>query len=295
MAKVSKEFKIGIAFLLAIFMLYYGISFLRGINIFKSSNTYIVVFKDVTGLNKSTPVTINGYQIGLVSDMKLDPNNPKLILTYVNLDKDVKLPKGSKFYLDASLLGNASLMLEMGSNTNSYINPHDTIIGEKRAGLMDAADNIVPQVEQLLPKIDSILSGINTLVNNPALDQSLNNVTDITEDLAKSTKQLNNMMGNLNKDVPTITKNLASASTSLSNTAKEIESIDLKSTYNYIDTTARNMSYISSKIASKDNNVGLLLNDRSLYDSINSTLNNASLLLKDVRESPKKYINVKVF
>ena len=77
MDKVSKEVKIGIAFVIAIFLLYYGISFLKGINIFKSSNSYIVVFDDVTGLTQATPVTLNGFKVGLVSSMKLDPNDPK--------------------------------------------------------------------------------------------------------------------------------------------------------------------------------------------------------------------------
>lgn len=295
MSKISKEVKIGMGFIIAIFLLYYGISFLKGINIFKPANSYMVVFDDVAGLSQSTPVTLNGYQVGLVSSMELDPHNPKRVVTHLNMDKGVKIPKGSKMLLDVSLLGSATVIMEPNPYTEEHVSPSDTIIGIRKKGMMDAAGSMVPQIEQLLPKIDSILTGIQTLVNSPALTQSLADVNQITGDLAKSTKQLNSMMVTLNKDVPTITGNLSKVSNDLTGVSKQFNEMDLTSTYKSVDSTMKNIQHLSSKIATKDNSLGLLLNDRQLYDSINSTIGNASLLLKDVRENPSRYINVKVF
>ena len=295
MSKVSKEVKIGIAFVIAIFLLYYGISFLKGFNIFKSSNTYMVVFDDVSGLTQATPVTINGFQVGLVSSMKMDPNNLNRVVAYVNMDKGLKIPKGSKMSLDVSMLGSATIIMETNPYTTEYISNSDTIIGDRKKGMMDAAGAMVPQIQNLLPKIDSILTGINTLVNSPALSQSLSDVNQITNDLAKSTKQLNIMMATLNKDVPVVTGNLNAMSNDLSGLTKQLSQVDIASTYKAVDSTMRNIQHLSTKIASKDSSLGLLLNDRNLYDSINSTINNASLLLKDIRENPSRYINVKVF
>lgn len=295
MAKISKEFKIGIAFIFAIFLLYYGISFLRGVNIFKPSNSYVVVFDNVAGLTMSAPVTVNGLQVGLVRSMEIDPNNSNRIATYIDMDKGIKVPKGSRFELESSLLGNANLILKMGSPADGYLSVKDTIFGSKKSGLMDAADKLGPQLGDMMPKIDSILTSIEALAGNPALsntlnnlDQTMANVNNITSDLAQATKQLSTTMTAINRDVPTITSDLAA-------TTKKLNDMDLASTYQSIDATLKNIENLSSKLNSKDNSIGLLLNDRQLYDSINSTLNNASLLLKDVKENPKKYINVKVF
>ncbi len=295
MSKVSKEIKIGIAFVIAMFLLYYGISFLKGFNIFKSSNTYIVVFDNVAGLTQATPVTINGFQVGLVSSMKMDPNNPNRIVTYLNMDKGLNIPKGSKMYLDVSMLGSATIIMETNPYTTEYISNSDTIVGSRKKGMLDAADKMVPQIQGLLPKIDSILTGINTLVNSPVLSQSLSDVNQITTDLAKSTKQLNIMMTTLNKDIPVVTGNLSTMSNDLTGLTKQLNQMDIASTYKAVDSTMKNIQQLSTKISSKDSSLGLLLNDRNLYDSINSTINNASLLLKDIRENPSRYINVKVF
>lgn len=295
MSKVSKEVKIGIAFIIAIFILYYGISFLKGVNLFKSSNLYMIVFEDITGLTQSTPVTLNGFQVGLVSSMKLDPNNQHKVVVYVNMDKGVKIPKGSKMSLDVSVLGSATILFEANPYTKENYSPADTITGIRKKGMLDAAGGIVPQVEQLMPKIDSILVGLQTLVNSPALSKSLTDINQITEDLAKSTKQLNSMMATLNKDVPVITGNLNTMSNDLAGVSGQLKQMDLASTYKSIDATMKNIEGLSNKMNSKESSLGLLLNDRQLYDSINTTINNASLLLKDVKENPSRYINVKVF
>lgn len=295
MAKVSKEFKIGIAFLIAIFLLYYGISFLRGVNIFKASSEYMVVFDDVSGLTISSPVTMNGYQVGLVSTMSLDPNKQGRIITYLNMDKGIKIPKGSKMYLDVSVLGSATIILETDYSIQDYLSTSDTIIGIKKKGLMDAAGDLTPQIGELVPKIDSILTGIHVLVTHPALNQSLADINAITGDLAKSTKQMNALLSKLNNDVPVITGNLATVSNDFAGVSKQISAMDIQSTFNSVDSTMKNIHYLSSKLTEKNNSLGLLLNDRQLYDSINSTIGNASMLLKDVKENPQRYINVKVF
>lgn len=293
MDKVSKEVKIGIAFVIAIFLLYYGISFLKGINLFKPSNTYMVTFDDISGLTQSSPVTLNGFQVGLVSSMELASNNK--VVVFLAMDKGVKIPKGSKMSLDVSVLGSATIIMETNPYTKEHYSGTDTIAGIKKKGMLDAADTMLPQIQELVPKIDSILTGIQALVNSPALTQSLADVNQITGNLAQSTKQLNTMMTALNKDVPTITGNLNTMSNNLSGVSSQISQMDISSTFQSIDATMKNLENLSNRINSKEGSLGLLLNDRQLYDSLNNTIGNASLLLKDIKENPSRYINVKVF
>lgn len=291
----SKEVKIGIAFVVSLFILYFGINFLKGINIFKPTNSYIVAFDDVTGLTLSSPVVVNGFQVGLVSSMHLDEKTNKVNVE-MNLNKGVQIPKGSKVRLDVSLLGNASLMIEQNLATTEMYTTDDIIEGSRVHGAMEAVSTqMIPEFVALLPKIDSILVGVNNIVNSPALMQSVNNAEAITENIKQSTQQLNVLMASVNKDVPVITGNLKTVSNDVAAMGSKLNAMDLNSTYNSLDATLKNVEQLSVKLNQKDNSLGLLLNDRQLYDSLNVTIGNASLLLKDVKENPGKYINVKVF
>lgn len=288
---IGKEVKIGIAFIIAVFILYFGISFLKGVNIFKPANSYQVEFNDVTSLTVSSPVLLNGYTIGLVNSMELDPENNNVIVT-LNLNKGIKIPVGSEFKVDASLLGSATVLMIPAKNTGQFYTSEDMIKGSKMVGMMDAVAGALPQVVSLLPKLDSILMSVQVLVSNPALTSSLENMDAITGSLKQSSVQLNQLMSVLNKDVPTITSNFADASQNLST---QINSLDLSKSMNSIESTLKNVELLSKKLNSNDNSVGLLLNDRQLYDSLTTTLGNAAILLKDVKENPSRYINVKVF
>lgn len=289
--KLSKEIKIGAAFVLALFVLYFGISFLKGVNIFKPSNSYQVAFDDVTDLTVSTPIILNGLQVGLVNSMHLDQDKKRVIVN-INLNDDIKIPKGSELKIDGGMLGGSKLIMTLNTSQTDYYTSDDIIQGTRNIGMMESVSGLVPNVGNLLPKLDSILTAVQVLVANPALSNSLENVDNITRDLKTSTTQLNQLMIALNKDIPKITNNFANVSADLSN---KVNSMDLVGSFNSIDNTLKNIESMTNKLNSKDNSMGLLLNDRQLYDSINSTLNNASLLLKDVKDNPSRYINVKVF
>lgn len=286
----SKEVKIGIAFVVCIFVLYYGINFLKGINIFKPANSYLVVFDDVTDLTLSTPVSINGFQIGLVHSMELDANN-KIVAT-INLNKGVKIAKDSRVKLDVSMLGNATILIEENPVKNSFYSPGDTLYGERVKGLMDAGADLVPQIAILLPKIDSIMSSLQIIAGNPAIARSLENMEAITANLASSSADLSSFM---KKDLPRLSNTMGSIASNVDGVTKKFNSMDLVSTYNSVDSTLKNVQHLSTKLLDKNNSLGLLLNDRQLYDSLNVTIGNASLLLQDVKENPKRYINLKVF
>ena len=292
----SKEVKIGIAFLVALFILYYGINFLKGINIFKPTNSYIVVFDDVTDLSLSAPVLLNGYKVGLVYSMELAESQDTKIAVTINLDKGVKIPTDSNIKLDVSLMGNASVIIDKNPYTTTFHNSGDTLKGVRVKGLMESMSaTVIPQVTELVPKLDSILIGVQALVNNPALTKSLGNMEVITSELAVTSRQLNQMMATLNKDVPKISNNMTTITDDFAQVSGQLKSVDIASAYQSIDSTLKNVQDLTTKLNSKEGSLGLLMNDRQLYDSLNVTIGNASLLLKDVKENPSKYINVKVF
>lgn len=297
MSKIfSKEVKIGLAFVVALFLLYYGINFLKGVNVFKKTNSYVVIFDNVSDLSLSSPVVLSGFQIGLVHSMELMNNNSRNVAVTLNLNKGVQIPRDSKMVLDVSLMGNAQVMVESNPYSKEYYSTGDTIKGTRNPGIMESvSQNMIPQLTNLVPKMDSILVGLQTIVNHPALTKSLDNVDIITTELAASSKQLNLMVAKLNKDVPVIADNMVTVTNDLTSVSGQFKSMNLASSYSAIDSTLRNLQSLTTRLNSKDNSLGLLLNDKALYDSLNNAVGNASLLLKDVKENPSKYINIKVF
>lgn len=288
MSKISKEVKIGIAFVVALFLLYFGISFLKGVNIFKPSNSYVAVFKNVSGMLIADPITVNGLKVGQVYDMNLDPNNADQVLVQIEMTKGVKIPKGSKLALDAGMLGGTTLILEINDATQEYYSTEDLIEGYKNPGMMDAAASMLPKVEQLLPKMDSILTRVTEIASNPSINTTLDN-------FAQTSKELNTLLANLNKDLPQMTGKLNTTLDNFEEISSEVKNIDMTSTFNKLDATMANIQTLSESLASKEGSLGLLLNERQMYDSLNMTISNMSLLLQDLRENPSKYINVKVF
>jgi phospholipid/cholesterol/gamma-HCH transport system substrate-binding protein len=292
----SKEAKIGIAFIVALLLLYAGIHFLKGINVFKPSNSYTVMFDDVTGLTLSTPVLLSGYQVGLVYSMNLDEKAGNKVAVVLNLNKGIKIAKGSKIKLDVSLMGSPNILIEPNPLSTEYYDISDQIPGIRNSGLLESmGQSVLPGVGNLVPKLDSILTAVNKLVNDPNLPQTLENINAITADLTTSTKQLNQLMASLNKDVPHLTDNMAQISDNINSVSGQLKTMDIQSTYKSLDSTMKNIEQLTQRLNSKENSLGLLLNDKALYDSLNTTLGNAGALLKDVKENPSKYINVKVF
>jgi len=292
----TKEAKIGIAFVFTLIILYVGINFLKGINIFKPSNSYTIIFEDVTGLTLSSPVLLNGYQVGLVHSMGLDADENNKVAVVVNLNKGIRISKGSSVKLDVSLMGSASIIIEPNTTTTDYYTVNDKIPGIRNAGMIESlGQSVLPGVGGLVPKMDSILSGVQVLVNNPDLTKSLENINTITNNLAVATKQMNQLITVLNKDIPGLTSNMNTVSRDLTSVSGQFRSMDFVKTFNSLDSAMQNVQALTDKLNSNENSFGLLFNERALYDSINYTVGEMSRLFKDVKENPSRYINVKVF
>ncbi len=293
---MRREIKIGIAFVVGLFLLFFGIRFLKGFNIFKPSNIYTVVFEDVTGLAVSSPVLLNGHKVGIVSALKVNPNNFKQIVVEVTMDKEVAITKGSILNMEASMLGTSSLSLELNARTKDFASYSDTLRGMNKPGMLDAVQkDMLPQVTNMLPKMDSILVGLVAVANHPALVASLQNVNETTKNLQTATRELNTMMAQLNKQIPTITSHLSASSGDISTMTKRMNQLEFEKTFAKMDSTMANVERMTRRFNERNNSMGLLLNERALYDSLNIAVGNMSALLEDVKRNPKKYINVKVF
>lgn len=293
--KLTKEIKIALVAIVGILIMYFGINFLKGMNLFSTNNTYFMTFDDIQGLGASTPIYADGYKVGTVDGMEYDYKENGPIKVKVDINKDLRIPQGSKAEIVKDLMGNLQVNLLLANNPRERVEPGGIIPGAVNGGMMDKAANLIPVVEKMLPKLDSILTSVNALLADPALAASLHNVETITSNLTISTRELNTLMAGLNKQVPGM---IGKANGVLDNTNRltaNLASLDVQGTLNKVNQTLESAHQFTEKLNSNQGSLGLLMNDTKLYDNLTSTMSHADSLVIDLKAHPKRYVHFSVF
>ena len=293
--KLTKEIKIALVAIVGILVMYFGINFLKGMNLFSTNNTYYMTFDDIQGLGASTPIYADGYKVGTVDGMEYDYKENGPIKVKVDINKDLRIPQGSKAEIVKDLMGNLQVNLLLANNPRERVEPGGIIPGAVNGGMMDKAANLIPVVEKMLPKLDSILTSVNALLADPALAASLHNVETITSNLTVSTRELNTLMAGLNKQVPGM---IGKANGVLDNTNRltaNLASLDVQGTLNKVNQTLESAHQFTEKLNSNQGSLGLLMNDTKLYDNLTSTMSHADSLVIDLKAHPKRYVHFSVF
>lgn len=295
MNKFSKEIQIALVAIVGLVVLFIGLQFLKGLNLFSTDSRYYVKFDNISGLSVSSPVYANGYRVGVVEEILFDYEKRGDIVAVVGVDKKLRLPQGSFAEIASDLLGNIKLELIFGSDASTLMAPGDTLTGGLQLGAMARAADMIPQIEKMLPKLDSILASVNTLLADPALANSLHNVDQITADFTKTTKELNILTASINRQMPEILQN---ANGVLANTNKltgNLNDLDIAATMGHVNTTLQNVEQMTAMLNSKEGTLGLLMRDPSLYWNLNSTMMHADSLMIDLKSHPKRYVHFSVF
>ncbi|MEG1573596.1 MAG: MlaD family protein [Bacteroidales bacterium] len=288
----SKKVKIAITVIISAVILIIGIDYLKGINIMRPSNYYNITFDKVNGLTLSAPVEVDGYKVGIVKDMSYDYTSGKINVE-VNLNKSVNITHGTYAELVVDVLGTAVIALHIDRTSTEYYVSGDTIQGLTSDDMMASINNdILPRLVAMIPKIDSILTGVNGFVNSPELAMSLKRIDNITANLESTTNDLSKFTsGNLNS----ISNNIDTASTNIKKFTSQLDQIKINEIAMTTDSALTNIKEITEKINSNTNTIGLLLNERGLYDELIHTVSSADSLLIDIKRNPKNYLNFSVF
>ena len=199
MKKFSKEIQIALVAVVGIVVLYAGLQFLKGRTIFSSDRNYYVKFKDISGLSASSPIYTNGYRVGVVESIIYDYDHQDQIVAVIGLNNQMRLPKGSTAEIASDLLGNIKLELKLGPNPADILSPGDTISGGLQQGTMSQVGEMIPQIQAMLPKLDSILMNVNLLlsVNDLNLAATMAKVNNTLENVEQMTAKLNSNEGTL--------------------------------------------------------------------------------------------------
>lgn len=290
--KLTKEVKIGMAGIVALCVLIYGINYLKGIHLFKPTSYFYVQFQDINGLTKSSPVFADGFRVGIVRALHYDYTRPGNVLAEIEVEPDLRIPKGSTAELVAEMLGGVKMTLLLANNPHERYQVGDTIPGRLNSGMMDQAAKMLPQLEKMMPKLDSILTSLNTLLADPALAATLHNVEDLTASMAGTSRQLQSLMKN---DIPQLTAKLNHIGENVEAMTDNLKQIDYAAAMQKVDATLANVRSLTDKLNQPDNTVGLLLNDPALYQNLNATTANAAALLEDLKAHPKRYVHFSLF
>ncbi len=288
----TKEVKIGISAIVCLILMFVIIQFLKGIDVSKPANYYTIKFDNVSDVMVSTPVTVNGYKVGVVHEMQYDYESNSCALVMINLDKELRIPRDSKFSISKTIMGNASIDIALNPYVSEYYESGDEIEGSAGSDLMGSLGGMMPQITAIISKVDSVLGGVNTIVNDPALLTSIQRLDGITADLNSMTKELDKTMKN---DLPKIVDNVTTITNNVDTLTATLNTLPIEATLAQVTTLLNNVEQATAQLNKTDNTAGLLLNDQELYNRLNNTVTSLDSLLNDIRQNPKKYINVKVF
>jgi phospholipid/cholesterol/gamma-HCH transport system substrate-binding protein len=307
--KISKEIRVGILVTAALAALLWGLNYLKGRDFFTTSNKYYALYNNVDGLVKSNPVLMNGYRIGIINKIEFIPDKSGRLIVTILVNNDVFISKDSRAEIISSdLLGAKALRIDLGNDPTSVENG-DTLLGTVEISLTSKLSKQVgpvrDKVESLIVSLDSATQVIKSLFD-PATKSNLQ--TSIVH-LNNSLASIDGMVSNDNGKLKVMFSNLESITTNLKSHNSEIGAIisnlsqmtdslakaNFASAINNADKVMLQTNKIMEKINKGEGTLGLLVNDKTLYNNLETTAKSMDELVKDLRANPKRYVHFSFF
>jgi len=292
--KYGKEIKIALVAIVGIVLLFFGMNFLKGANLFASGNQYYITFQDVSGLSASSPIFSNGYRVGTVKDIIFDYNQKEPVKVAVELDEKLQVPEGSSAAIVSDMLGNVQVNLLLADG-KTMLSPGQVIDGQVAGGAMSKVAELVPAIERMLPKLDSILGSLNTVLADPSIPSSLHNIQTMTGDLTTSTKELNKLLASVNGQLPGMMTKADGVLDNAQQLTGNLSKVDVGQTMAKVEQTLADLQQFTQRLNSNKGTLGLMMSDPALYNNLNSTVKDADALMKDLKANPKRYVHFSVF
>ncbi|MDX9748262.1 MAG: MlaD family protein [Paludibacter sp.] len=294
--KISREFRVGLLAVTAVFVLYFGLNFLKGVDIFKAVNTYYGVYEHIDGLVPSAPVYVKGLKVGQVEAVEYDFSKATSFKVKISVNRDIHLPLGTRIELfDDGLMGGKAIQLvyEPFSASTAMHKSGDILVSSLGGGLLtELSGSLIPKIETIATQADSLLRSVRLLIDGQSVQNSLASLETTTADLASSSAALKRMMNN---EVPSVLRNVNALTVDFRSISTNLKSIDFAATVQQVDLTIRDLRTISNGISNGQGSLGLLLNDPQLYQNLNNTANSADKLLIDLQSNPKRYVHFSLF
>jgi len=308
--KITNETKVGILAAFSIALLIIGYNFLKGNAIFSSETLLYARYSHVDGLAVSKPVLINGYQIGRVDKLQLQPDGT--ILATLKIKGKYDIPKNSIARLESTdLLGSKAIVMALGTGRDFALDG-DTLNANVEKNLMEAVEPVQKKAELIIGKMDSILTSVNSILNpdfQKNVNKSFNSIAATLSSLEGTSKKVDGLVGTEGKRISAILANAEAISLNLKNNNQKINAIltnintitdqvaaaNFKQTIDNANKAVADLQGIVSKVNNGQGTLGLLVNDTKMYDNLNNASKNLDNLIIDLKENPKRYVHFSVF
>jgi len=308
--KISNETKIGALTAIGITILILGYSFLRGDDVFSGSNKFYALYSKVDGLSISKPVLVNGFQIGRISKMTL--HNDGRTLVELSVDRQYKVPSNTVAKLESTdLLGSKAIVFDYG-NSNTFAQDGDVLQANIQGSLTESLQPIQKKAEDLVNKLDSSLASINKILNpnfQKNVDRSFASIANSLQTLEGTTKKIDALVSTQTTHIngilantETVTSNLKTSSerltgitTNFEKVSSDVANSNIKQTLENANKAMADLQATISKINTSNGSLGLLLNDKQMYNNLKDASDNLNKLLIDFKANPKRYVSFSVF
>lgn len=300
--KISNEFKVGLLAVISILLFIFGYNYLKGNNLLKSSRTFYAVYDNVEGLSKSSPVTINGLQVGSITDIKFLDSSGKLVVS-MNINNDFDFPKGSvaKIY-GGNLIGSKSMAIEPVYNQNGTARSGDTLASKVDPGLLELVNNrltpLQSRVETAVNDVDTLISSVNNILSSEtqlSIKQSFENIKITLESLKNTSEDINSVVDKNKGNIKSSFVNINETTENLKNVSDSISHIDINKISRDLEESVANINAVTKKIDDEDGSLGKLVNDDQLYQNLEGASKELEELLNDIKTNPKRYVHFSVF
>lgn len=313
--KISNEFKVGIISLTAILLLYWGLSFLKGADLFKKSRTFYAVYERVDGLAASKQVTINGFGVGRVDQVYFHPNGNGRLIVRLDIENDIQFTKNTVARISGDILGDKTVALDLAQEGELAVDG-DTLLSDIQLSL---ADEVNKQVAPLKEKAEKLFASVDTvliLVSGFLNEDTKNNFFNTFSSLRRSFERLENTIESVDRTVNTTEEDLISTIKSIASIAKNLENnnkelsaifdnvesisdslakVNFVQTFNTLNDALLATNEVMQKLNNGEGTAGKLINDTEVYDNLKDASKQLDRLLLDIKYNPKRYLNFSVF
>lgn len=285
--KHAREIKVGILAAVCVFLLFFGLNFLKGVNIFSPTNGYHGVYYNLHGLEEQAVVYICGHKVGQVDKIHYDFTRDSAFTIDISIAKDIALPVGTQMALVSDgLLGGMAIELQMPAYTpQSELVAHGAVLPTTYVpGLMESVQgDLLAHIDEAIQGVDSLVAALHQQLEGDHLKATLTNVDRISGNLTSVSSDLKHMMNN---QVPRIVNNADTAVANLNTVVADIKRADLAATVARVDTAVDNVNALVTDVRKPI---------KPLLQHIDATVISADSLIVDLKAHPKRYVHFSLF
>ena len=315
--KARNEVVIGAVVIVILALVYFGVSFLKGVNIFSTQTRYYAIYEEIGGLEVSSPVIINGFKIGIVKSIELESNGSgRLVVEIVLNDADVAVPKDSELKIyDSDFFGGKAIQIVLG-DSSVMAGTKDTLIASIEKGFAETLKNEIDPIKQksaeIFNGVDSVLTSLQRTLNNSgaeglpslfsSLQRTMNNLESTSLNLNELVTSNGGRVSEIISNAQALTNTLKANNAKIDQAIKNISQftdtlsrIRLTTTLFKVDQAMGHFEEVMTKVNSGQGTLGKLVNNDSLHHELVNATHSLDLLLDDMRNHPKSYVGFSLF